>query len=181
MVARFPGLRRMACFAIMRGWLPRRRRSVSSTGTGSPVSAPWKRSRVSSVIRMRGSSRSPGAQKNGLRRVRARALGLVRPAHPARSGSAQRPVSDLPEVRGPARRLQELPSREARGAGPAVPEGAADQGRHAGAAADRHRRDFDQQAPHVPHRGQRPGPGAGRSGSAETTAPRPAWRGSTLR
>lgn len=186
----------------MHGWLPRRRRSVFWTHTGLRVSARWKRSRVFSVTRMRESSRSPGAQKNGLRGMRPCAVGLVRPTHAARARPAVRAVPDLPGVRGPARLVHALPSREARGAGlpvgqpvlhPAlcllrgsplpqrdhrgggqgaapglgprqgarqtVHEGAAGQGRHTGSQAHRHRRDLDQEAPHLPHRGQRPGSG----------------------
>ena len=44
---------------------------------------------------------------------------------------------------------------------------------------DRHRRDLDPQGAHLPHRGQRPDPAAGRSGSAARTAPRRAWTCST--
>ena len=47
-----------------------------------------------------------------------------------------------------------------------------------GPQGDRHRRDLDPQGPHLPHRRQRSRSGAGRSGSAATTAPRPAWRSS---
>src|ERR1039458_7900880 len=48
------------------------------TRTRSPAFAPNPRCAVSSVIRRRASSRSPGAQKNGLRVLRANSFGLVR-------------------------------------------------------------------------------------------------------
>ena len=48
-----------------------------------------------------------------------------------------------------------------------------------GSAGDRHRRSLDPQGAHLPHRGQRPGAAAGRSGSAARTAPKRAWSSST--
>src|ERR1035441_4310953 len=60
------------------------------------LSPPNPRCAVSSVIRRRASSRSPGAQKNGLRVLRANSFGLVRPAYTAGSRSAVRRHAHLP-------------------------------------------------------------------------------------
>ena len=65
------------------------------------------------------------------------------------------------------------------GAGEAVHARAAGQGRNARAEGDRHRRDLDPQRPHLSHRGERPDPADGRSGSAARIARRRAWRSST--
>lgn len=69
MTERFGSNPSIAGFAIMRGWRPRRRRSVFRTHTGLRASALRKRSRVSSATRTRRSSRSAGAQKDGPRRL----------------------------------------------------------------------------------------------------------------
>ena len=70
-----------------------------------------------SVIRMCGSSVSTGAQKNGLRLLRAGADGLVRPADAAGSRPVERRVSHRPGTRGAARGVPQLRHREARAAG----------------------------------------------------------------
>src|SRR5450759_475940 len=86
------------------------------TRTRSPAFAPNPRCAVSSVIRRRASSRSPGAQKNGLRVLRANSFGLVRPAYTAGSRSAVRRHAHLPGDRGPAGAMPQLRQGEARAA-----------------------------------------------------------------
>src|SRR5450759_1903168 len=80
----FSGFRKVIELGMMSRWPTHRSDSgACGTRTRSPAFAPNSRCAVSSVIRRRASSRSPGAQKNGLRVLRANSFGLVRPAYTA--------------------------------------------------------------------------------------------------
>lgn len=79
----------------------------------SPGFGPAPRSPGSSVIRGRGSSPSPGAQKNTLRNLRAPAPQLVRSEDAPRAGSLVRRSPHLPGRRTPARGLPALRDGEA--------------------------------------------------------------------
>src|SRR6202790_3024595 len=70
-----------------------------------------------SVIRVCGSCASIGAQKNGLRLLRAGPERLVRPARAAGSGPVERRISDCSGTRSAARRVPPLRHSEARTAG----------------------------------------------------------------
>src|SRR5450759_4542239 len=86
-----PGFRKVVELGIMSRWpIYRSDSGACGTRTRSPVFAPNPRCAVSSVIRRRASSCLPGAQKNGLRVLRANSFGLVRPAYTAGSRSAVR-------------------------------------------------------------------------------------------
>src|SRR5262249_59453181 len=87
---------------MMFSWLPQRSKSVFWTHTDLSAFVRSHISKGSSVIRRHESLRSCGAQKNGLRRVRTNALGLVRSQPTASARSVLRGVSDLPRVRGSA-------------------------------------------------------------------------------
>src|SRR5450830_1330299 len=77
----FSGFRKVIELGMMSRWpIHRSDGGAYGTRTRSPVFAPNPRCAVSSVIRRCASSRSPGAQKNGLRVLRANSFGLVRPA-----------------------------------------------------------------------------------------------------
>src|ERR1700688_3419872 len=80
----------------------------------SRVFARGRRSTGFSVIGMFGSSRSTGAQKNGLRLLRSRADGLVRPADAAGSRSSMRRISHCSGARGTARGVPQMRHCEAR-------------------------------------------------------------------
>src|SRR5674536_12132 len=92
-----PGFRKVVELGIMSRWpIYRSDSGACGTRTRSPVFAPNPRCAVSSVIRRRSSSCLPGAQKNGLRVLRAGSFGLVRPAYTAGSRSAVRRHAHLP-------------------------------------------------------------------------------------
>src|SRR5665647_176757 len=112
--SRFP---KVAGSGIIFRWPTHRSDSgACGTRTCSPAFAPNPRCAVSSVIRRRASSRSHGAQKNGLRVLRANSFGLVRPAYTAGSRSAVRRHAHLPGDRGPAGAMPQLRQGEARAA-----------------------------------------------------------------
>ena len=104
-------------FGMMFRWLPHRRESVYWMHTDFPASGLWNRCAAYSVTRRRGSSRSCAAQKNPLRGVWPRALGLVRPQDTSGPRPALRELSGLSAVRSSACVLPQLPSGEARGLG----------------------------------------------------------------
>ena len=85
----------------------------SGTCMPSLASAPARPSLASSAIRRRGSSPSPGGQKNPLRLLWAAAPQLVRSQDPPRPGSLLWRSADLLGRRGPARRLPALRGGEA--------------------------------------------------------------------
>lgn len=95
-------------------WLPHANKSVSWTHMLSPDSGRRKPSKVSSAIRRHGSSASPGAQKNGLRRLWPGVFRLVRPQGSPGTRPVLRRHAHLPGHRGPARSLQGLRQGEAR-------------------------------------------------------------------
>src|SRR6266852_1676715 len=68
------------------------------------------------VIRKRASSRFIGAQKNSMRRLWPKLLGLVRPEDPAGTRAVVRRSASLSGHRGAPRRLLELRQGEARAA-----------------------------------------------------------------
>src|SRR5450759_187885 len=112
-----PGFRKVVELGIMSRWpIYRSDSGACGTRTRSPVFAPNPRCAVSLVIRRRASSCLPGAQKNGLRVLRAGSFGLVRPAYTAGSRSAVRRHAHLPGDRGPAGAMPQLRQGEARAA-----------------------------------------------------------------
>lgn len=105
---------------------PRAPNASSVMRTGSLASCRPGRSSASSAIPRRGSSCSPGAQKNSLRRLWPDGPGLVRPQVSPRPGPALRGASDLSRGRAAPGPLPAVRRGEARAAGlagrqPALP------------------------------------------------------------
>ena len=102
----------------MFGWRIQR---SDSGGSGMRIASPDfvrnPRCAVYSGIRRRVSSPLCGAQKNALRLLWSRTLGLVRPACAPGSRSVLRRCAHLPRIRGSARSVPKLRTREARAAG----------------------------------------------------------------
>ena len=96
--------------------LPHASESGYSTHIASLDFAPRNSSKAFLVTRRRASSPSSGAQKNGVRRLRSGASGLVRPQAAPRARSALRRHADLPRFRSASRALPELRRGEARAA-----------------------------------------------------------------
>src|SRR5512136_501299 len=97
--------------------LLRRSPSVCLMHIGSPVFDLWRGSWACSVIDTREWFGWFGAQKNGLRGVRARAIGLVRPQAAARARSVLRGLAHLPGARAASALVSKLCAREARASG----------------------------------------------------------------